>query len=225
MPAFPHMVIELLSEKRPGKQAIATYLRPRADMNGEEPEERVVFCGVSWDDYLAVDEALGHDCPGPRLYYLDEELEIMTTSLKHEKLKKWIGDFIADFLFERDITAFPTGEATMRIMGEAGAEPDESWCIGEEAEFPHLVVEVALTSGGISKLELYRRFGIGEVWIWGKEKLEVWTLRRDATGYDSSEKSAVLPYFDFALLARCLAMTPRWNAARRAFREGLRSQS
>ena len=216
------MVIELLAEKRPGQRPLAEYLHPRAKQPGEAPEERVVFCGVSWEDYLAVDEALGHDCPGPRLYYLDEELEIMTTSLKHEKLKKWIGDFIADFLFERDITAFPTGETTMRIMGEAGAEPDESWCIGEEAEFPHLVVEVALTSGGISKLELYRRFGIGEVWMWRKEKMEAWVLRADRSAYDLVQASGVLPGFDFSLLARCLAMMPRWNAARRAFRDGLR---
>ena len=78
----------------------------------------------------------------------------------------------------------------MRIMGEAGAEPDESWCIGEEAEFPHLVVEVALTSGGISKLELYRRFGIGEVWIWRKEKIEAWVLREDRAGYDVHRRRA-----------------------------------
>src|SRR5207249_4126111 len=101
-------------------------------------------------------------------------------------------------------------------------EPDESWCIREEAEFPHLVVEVALTSGGISKLELYRRFGIGEVWVWRKEKIEVWSLREDRSAYELVKESGVLPGFDFALLARCLAMMPRWNEARRAFREGLR---
>ena len=168
--------------------------------------------------------ALGHDCPGPRLYYWDEQLEIMTTSAKHETLKSWIGDFVGDFLFERDIIAFPTGEATIRIMGEAGAEPDESWSIHEQSELPHLVLEVALTSGGISKLDLYRRFGTPEVWMWRKEKLEVWVLRPDRSGYDLVKESAVLPGFDFALLTRCLAMMPQWNAARRAFRDGLRAQ-
>ena len=216
------MVIELLTEKRPGQRALADYLRPRADRNGERPEERVVFGGVSWEDYLAFDDALGHDCPGPRLYYLDEELEIMTTSLQHEKLKKWIGDFVADFAFEREIIAFPSGEATIRIMGEAGAEPDESWCFQKDEEFPHLVVEIALTSGGISKLDLYRRFGTPEVWMWRKEKLEVWILNADRSAYDLAKASVMLPGFDFALLARCLAMMPQWNAARRAFRDGLR---
>lgn len=216
------MVIEMLTEKRPDQRPLADYLRPHADRDGAEPEQRVVFGGVSWDDYIAFDNALGHDCPGPRLYYLDEQLEIMTTSAKHEMLKTWIGDFVADFLLEHDIIAFPTGEATMRIMGEAGAEPDESWSFHEETELPHLVLEVALTSGGIPKLDLYRCFQIPEVWMYRKGKLEVWTLRRDAAGYDLAEKSSLLPDFDFPLLARCLAMIPNWNAARRAFRDGLR---
>ena len=219
------MVIEMLAEKRADQRPLADYLRPHVDRDGAAPEQRVVFGGVSWDDYIAFDNALGHDCPGPRLYFLDEQLEIMTTSAKHGTLKTWIGDFVADFVFERDIAAFPTGEATMRILGEAGAEPDESWSFHEQTELPHLVLEVALTSGGIPKLDLYRCFEIPEVWMYRKEKLEVWILRRDATGCDLAEKSSLLPDFDFPLLARCLAMIPKWNAARRAFREGLRSQS
>ena len=61
----------------------------------------------------------------------------------------------------------------MRLaLKQAGAEPDKSWCIGQEKEFPDLVLEIALTSGGINKLEIYRRFKVPEVWFWRRNKLE-----------------------------------------------------
>ena len=104
-------------------------------------------------------------------------------------------------------------------------EPDESWCLyenkDEETGFPDLAIEIALTSGGIAKLEIYRRFGVAEVWFWVRNRVEAWSLRPDGSGYDRVEKSAVLPDFDFGLLERCLAMAPPWIEARRAFREGL----
>ena len=179
---------------------------------------------MSWEDYIAFDRKLGDDRPSPRLYYVDGELEIVTPSAKHKTLKTWIGDFIGDFLFERDIDAFPRGQATMRLLKTAVAEPDESWCLRKERRFPDLVLEVALTSGGLPKLEIYRRFGVGEVWFWRNEKIEAWVLRADRSAYDLVKESVVLPGFDFALLARCLAMMPRWNEARRAFRDALRAQ-
>ena len=54
-------------------------LRPEPLVQGGEPEQRVVFCGLSWNRYLAFDKKLGDERPGPRLYYLEGELEIMTT--------------------------------------------------------------------------------------------------------------------------------------------------
>lgn len=218
------MVIELLAEKRAGQRTLADFLHPRADRNGSPPEERVVFCGVSWADYLAFDGELVQDRQHPRLYYYDEQLEIMSTSERHDELKTWIGDFVADFVFERDIDAFPRGQATMRLSKTAVAEPDESWCLHKRSKFPDLVLEVALTSGGLPKLEIYRRFGVREVWFWRKEKIEAWSLRADRSAYDLVKASVMLPGFDFALLTRCLAMMPQWNAARRAFRDGLRVQ-
>src|SRR5437660_11695845 len=123
------------------------------------------------------DKKLGDDRPGPRLYYLDGELEIMNTSNEHERIKKWIADFFADYFMEAGVEIMPRGQATMRLaMKKAGAEPDESWCIGEEKEFPDLVLEIALTSGGVKKLEIYRRFKVAEVWFWRRNKLEIFAL-------------------------------------------------
>jgi Uma2 family endonuclease len=76
-------------------------LRPEPTADGFESEERLVICGVSWERYLALDEALGDDRPGPRFYYLNGELEIMTTSNEHERIKKWIGDLMAVWFWRR----------------------------------------------------------------------------------------------------------------------------
>src|SRR5271166_6180620 len=182
------MVVEFLTGEEE-MRAFAELLRPEPTADGFESEERLVICGVSWERYLAFDKALGDDRPGPRFYYLDGELEIM-----------------------------PRGQATMRkALKQAGAEPDESWCIHGEKEFPDLALEIALTTGGLSKLD--RRFNVPEVWFWRRQALEIFALRDDGAGYEAVSRSRLLPDLDIALLERCVAIRS-WQQARRAFRAG-----
>ena len=199
-------------------------LLPEPMADGHEPESRVVHCGVSWDYYLAFDQALGDDRPAPRFYYLDRELEIMTTSTEHERLKMWLAGFMDLHFDEAGVEVTTRGQATMRsAWQQAGAEPDVSWCLHTEKEFPDLVLEIALTSGGVSKLELYRRFAVPEVWFWRRGKLEIFALRADGSAYEQlSEpvRSHLLPGLDPALLERCVSI-PSWQQARRAFRAGM----
>ena len=82
-------------------------LQPEPLESGVEPEERVILCGVSWSRYLAFDKALGDNRPGPRFYFLDGELEIMTTSNEHERIKVWIGSFMDVFLRRRESKSLP----------------------------------------------------------------------------------------------------------------------
>jgi Uma2 family endonuclease len=196
-------------------------LRPDLLVHGAEPEQRIVFSGISWKRYLAFDKTLGDERPGPRLYYLDGELEVMSTSEEHEGIKKWIATFLEDFFFEHEFVIMPRGQATMRLaLKQAGAEPDESWCIGPERKFPDLVLEIALSSGGIRKLDVYKRFAIPEVWIWRRNRLEVYVL--GSTGeYQNALRSQVVPGLDIPLLERCVGITD-WRKAKTAFREGLR---
>ncbi|MBI2947743.1 MAG: Uma2 family endonuclease [Verrucomicrobia bacterium] len=212
-------MVELLLTAPPESEALAKLLRPEPLADGTEPEERLILCGLSWERYLALDKALGDDRPGPRFYYLDGDLEIMTTSNEHERIKKWIGDFLADYFVHTGVEIMPRGQATMRKALElAGAEPDESWCIGEEKEFPDLVLEIALTSGGVDKLKVYGRFNVPEVWFWRGNKLEIFVLGR--AGYARAAKSRLLPDLDIALIERCVAIRS-WQKARQAFRAGL----
>jgi Uma2 family endonuclease len=199
--------------------ATAELPRPEPLADGILPEERLVICGISWERYLAFDKALGDDRPGPRFYYLDGELEIMTTSNEHERVKEWIGGFLDDYFLEQNIETIPRGQATMRnAMKRAGAEPDKSWCIREEKKYPDLVLEIALTSGGVKKLDIYERFKVPEVWFWRRKRLEMFALKTSG-GYEELERSRLLPALNIPLIEQCLALAS-WSQARKSFRAG-----
>jgi Uma2 family endonuclease len=235
-PRGPHGLIELIASERAVKYPedmvapvqttlseafmLTELLRPDIRTDGAEPEQRIVYSDISWKQYLAFDKELGNDRSGPRLYYLDGQLEIMSTSDQHERIKKWIADLLAVYFDETGIEIMPRGQATMRLaLKKAGAEPDESWCIGEEKKFPDLVLEIALSSGGINKLKTYQRFRVPEVWIWRKGKLEVHVLNRSGA-YEQLQRSRLLPGLDLPLLEKCVTIRS-WQQARRAFRAGL----
>jgi Uma2 family endonuclease len=182
-------------------------------------EDRLVFSGVTWDGYLALDEALDPDRASPRLYWFDGNVEIMSTSSRHEELKKWIATLMEQYFLARCLRVYPRGQATIRKFREAGAEPDESWSFEERKEVPDLVLEIALTSGGLPKLEIYQRFGVPEVWFWRHQRLEVWHLVNGSyTG--PHESSRLLPGLPVPLLAEC-AVIPDWMDAVMKFREAL----
>lgn len=67
--------------------AIARLAKPALLPGGLALEERVVFGGTGWAGYFALDENLGPDRPGPRIYYLGGDLEIMSASGEHERIK------------------------------------------------------------------------------------------------------------------------------------------
>jgi Uma2 family endonuclease len=199
---------------------LTELLRPDIRFQGAEPEQRVVYSDISWERYLAFDKELGDDRPGPRLYYLDGQLEIMSTSDEHEKIKRWISGLLEVYFDEIGIEVMPRGQATMRLaLKKAGAEPNESWCIGEEKKFPDLVLEVALSSGGINKLETYWRFRVPEVWFWRKGTLEIHSLNRSGL-YERIQKSRLLPGLEVSELEKCVAIRS-WQQARRTFRAWL----
>jgi len=207
-----------------GRQSTIVEL-PAPDQlpDGREPEARVVVCGISWKNYVDFDRRLGDDRPGPRFYYLQGELEIMTTSNEHERIKKWISGLLDVYFEEAQVETVPRGQATMRLpLKEAGAEPDESWCIGAEKEFPDLVLEIALTTGGIPKLDVYKRFQVPEVWLWRNDQLEIYRLSRSGD-YEKHDGSRLLPGLNTPLLVRCVAIRS-WTEARRTFRAGLKSK-
>jgi Uma2 family endonuclease len=185
-------------------------------------DERVVLGGVPWSHY-ETQLALRGDKSGPRISYLDGVLEIMSPSKDHERIKSYLGRLIEAYALERGIDLSPYGSWTLKNAPKrCGAEPDECYIVGadQEGAKPHLAIEVAWTSGGIEKLEIYRRLGIGEVWIWKDSRLEVHLLRGEH--YEVSDRSALFPNMDLAELVRHLDHPTALQAVR-AFRDALRN--
>jgi Uma2 family endonuclease len=220
-PATLPIVLDLL-EHPTRREAFARFACPAPLPGGYAPEERVVIGGIGWERHLALDEALGHDRPGPRFYYLDGDLEIMSTSDEHERINERIGNCMYIFFEECAVRDFARGQATMRLAEHTGAEPDKSWCFDVEKKYPDLVLEIALSSGGLPKLEIYRRFAIPEVWIWRRGHLEVHCLRPDGSGYQLASASRLLPSFPIAALEAAVAERDPM-IARRDSREALKS--
>ena len=145
-------------------------VRPPAP-EGDERDNVVVIRDVTWALYQTLLDARGEK-PRPRLAYLDGELEIMTTSRRHEITKKMLARLLEAWVGVRRGSLNAIGGATFkRKKDEAGLEPDECYCVGPMKRFPDLSIEVVETRGGINKLEIYRRLGVREVWFWIKGKI------------------------------------------------------
>ena len=193
----------------------------------EDPEEQRTISNVTWAQYEALIADLG-DSLAYRVNYLDGVLEIMAPSRRHETGKTRIGDLLLIYFLETDTEYFPTGSTTFRKMEQqVGVEPDESYCIGTEKEFPDLVIEVIVTSGSIDRLERFRRLGVREVWFWQNNRFILYYWREETPaqfaqtfGYEAIDHSELLPDLDLELLRECV-QNPNPLAAAKAFRQGI----
>jgi Uma2 family endonuclease len=183
-------------------------------------DARIVMHGVAWSHY-EVQLALRGDVSSPRISYLDGAMELMSPSKDHERIKSFIGRLIEAFALERGIELSPYGGWTLKEAPKrAGVEPDECYLIGTDQSraTPDVVIEVIWTSGGIDKLEAYRRLCVEEVWFWKAGALRVHALVDGA--YVESDRSRALPDLDLGLLVTFLDH-PTVTQAVRAFRAAL----
>ena len=185
-------------------------------------EERFTLPGYyTWEQFEAL-ESLIKDAPGLRITYLDGCVEFMTTGEPHEIFKKMLAILLEAYFFEKGIKFIPVGNTTRRDKTQdVSFEPDESYYLGDKKTHPDLAIEVTITSGGIDKLEKYKRLKIAEVWFWENNQLAVYRLRDD--DYEQVSRSEFLPELDLELLVRCVLM-PSIIEARTEFINGIRPQ-
>jgi Uma2 family endonuclease len=164
---------------------------------------------VSWSQFESL-EAAFESVGGIKFAYLDGILEIMTVSPEHEESKSTIGLLLEAYLREKGIRFYVKGGPTLGSK-ELGArkEPDESYNLLTKKAIPDLAIEVIFTSGGIDKLQLYKRLGILEVWFWEDGVLSIYYLRDE---YEKVDRSELLPELDIALLVRYITYFDQYDA-------------
>jgi len=181
----------------------------------------VVLHNAGWADFQRALEMRG-DAPLPRIAFLEGRLELMSPSRSHEFIKSMLGRLIETWCMERGVDVTAYGSWTLENKTQLrGLEPDECYVLGDarEPSAPDLAIEVVWTSGGIDKLEIYRKLGVGEVWFWQNETIEIFALRDGI--YESIAASEALPGLDLAELLRFVHVTPMTRAVRE-YREKLR---
>lgn len=173
-----------------------------ADQAADLDLDQRVYLRGTWAQYEALDAMRG-DSAVPRITYLRGVIELMSPGRSHERIKALLGRLLEAWSEERDIPLNGYGSWTLKNEPEErGAEADECYILGEDPEAkerPDLAIEVVWTSGGIDKLEVYRKLGVGEVWFWKRGKISVHVLQGDA--YRTAERSQLLPDLDLGLLA------------------------
>ncbi|MDQ3298389.1 MAG: Uma2 family endonuclease [Myxococcota bacterium] len=186
-------------------------------------DQIVVLRGMSWDAFEVLLAARG-DRSAPRMAFLDGAVEIMSPSRDHEGISRVIGILVGEYCLAKGIPFSAYGGWTQKKRRKkAGLEPDECFVFDanpKRKKQPDLAIEVVWTSGGIEKLEIYRRLQITEVWFWEKDEIAVYVLEGDA--YITQEKSLRLPDLDLASICRLAAIEPM-SAAILEFRERLKT--
>ena len=166
-----------------------------------QPEEKITLYNVTWEQYDTLVSMFMDQFPGLRMTFLEGTLEIMGTSSEHERLKTIIARLLEMYAVEQRITLNGYGNTTFRKEAKKrGLEPDECYCLGELREVPDIAIEIAITSGGIDKLSVYRGLGITEVWFWQDNQFILYRLKEGE--YEKIDRSEFLPNLDLILLSQ-----------------------
>lgn len=173
-----------------------------APAHPREPSHVWRLEGATWADFQRLLELRG-ERPVPRFAYLQGILEIMSPSRSHEHIKSMIGCLVEAWCMEHDVDVMPYGSWLLesKLHGR-GIEPDECYVVGEVTDpaVPDLAIEVVWSSGGLDKLDIYRKLRVREVWYWMDEQLHLHALRGNA--YEPIVRSEVLPGIDHEQLLR-----------------------
>ncbi|MCA2696445.1 MAG: Uma2 family endonuclease [Microcystis sp. M040S2] len=185
----------------------------------EREAEPILISDLTWREFKAVEQLI--ERPGLRLSFLDGVLEIRKMpGKKHETIKERIGALLEIYLEFLGLDFTPTGSVTLENEFEkVKKEGDKSYELGANRKHPDLVIEVVVGSGGINKLEAYKRLQIPEVWFWMNDELLFYSLGND--GHEAVSKSPLLPSLDVGLLMRCINIENHAQALRE-FRAGIK---
>ena len=177
-------------------------------LENDARDEFVVMHGIGWQGYCLALRARG-ERNRPKMIYLDGDLSLTSPAYPHEFLRKRLGHFVMVVVEELDIPCTPAGETTFRRRAQrGGVEADESFYLANEPRIgdkrqenlhlrrdppPDLVIEAVNTHGADASIEVWRRFGVPEVWVCDGAALQFLALQPDGR-YFESQTSVSFPF-------------------------------
>lgn len=188
--------------------------------------DHFVYLRVGWRDYERLLEMRGEKSV-PRMTYLEGLVELMSPSRYHEIDKKRFARLLEAWSEIAGVPLEGYGSWTLKDeTQERGAEADECYTVRrlavDDNDRPDVAIEVVWTSGGIDKLEVYRKLGVAEVWFYERGSLRFFSLR-DVDGdphYIEMPGSELIPELPVGLLLECMRQ-PSQSAAVSALRAAL----
>jgi Uma2 family endonuclease len=183
-----------------------------------------VYMRVDWAGFESL-LALRGEARRPRMAYLDGVVELMTTTWYHERIKGVLSQLVAIYLDELGIEFGMYGEWTLKDpAAEAGVEGDQCFQLGPDqrpTRWPDLAIEVVWTHGDMNKLEIYRRLGVREVWVWEDDAIVAYALADSR--YIGSKTSSLVPNADLNLLCEIIKDSRSTSEAMKRLKAALKT--
>jgi Uma2 family endonuclease len=181
----------------------------------DRPEQRVLLEGVSWELYEGLVRA-SQNRGAPRFTYDRGQLEIMSPSAEHERLKETTTLLVNIVAEELRINVEAFGSTTFRRLDVGrGFEADSCFYIQNLARVkgkteidlrvdppPDLVIEIDITTSSLDKLSIFASMGVPEVWRYQDARIRIFRLAQGAMV--ESGESAALPGLTAELVTRFL---------------------
>lgn len=190
--------------------------------------DHFVYLRVDWQGYEQL-LAMRGESSVPRITYIKGLAELMSPSRYHEIDKTRVARLLEAWSEIANVSLEGYGSWTLKDEAvDRGAEADECYTVRRLAKSdddrPDIAIEVVWTSGGINKLEVYRKLGVREVWFYERGTLRFFALRREAgdENYREIPASEILPQLPTPLLLACM-QEPDQTSAVRALRAALAS--
>jgi Uma2 family endonuclease len=167
-------------------------------------EQRIVLDNIPWETYESI-LAAQRDRSAPRLTYDRGQLEIMSPSAEHERLKETVTLLINIVAEEIGINAEGFGSTTFRREDLArGFEPDTCFYIASLGQVkekttldlrldppPDLVIEIDMTHPSLEKFPIFAHLGVPEVWRYDGSAMQIFRLEN--AQYVRHTESTALP--------------------------------
>ena len=200
--------------------------RPLPEPVDPKTMDHFVYLRVNWQGYQQL-LALRGERSVPRITYLEGLAELMSPSRYHEIDKKRFARLLEAWSEIAKVPLEGSGSWTLEDQeADRGAEADECYTVRRvvksDDDRPDVAIEVVWTSGGIDKLEVYRKLAVREVWFFNRGTLRFFALRREADDdiYREIPRSELLPELPIDVLLACM-LEPDQTSAVRALRAAL----